>query len=230
MLTSIEWGPIWLTLKLASTVTLILLVLGTPIAWWLAKTKSIWKAPIAAIVALPLVLPPTVIGFYLLLVMGPQGPIGELTETLGIGLLPFSFWGLVIASIFYSMPFVVQPIQNAIESIGDRPLEVAATLRAGPVDRFFSVILPLAKPGFMTASVLGFAHTVGEFGLVLMIGGNIPEETRVVSVAIYDHVESLEYAQAHGLSLVMVMFSFALLLTLYWFQHTQKASALKLGG
>ncbi len=230
MFTAMDLGALWLTFKLAATVTIILLVVGTPIAWWLAKTRSIWKSPVSAIVALPLVLPPTVIGFYLLLVLGPNGPVGKLTEELGIGLLPFSFWGLVVASVFYSLPFVVQPIQNAIESIGERPLEVAATLRAGPIDRFFSVVLPLARPGFLTAAVLGFAHTVGEFGLVLMIGGNIPDETRVVSVAIYDHVESLEYAKAHGLSLVMVAFSFAVLLALYWFQHKQKAVALKLGG
>ncbi len=230
MFTAMDLGALWLTFKLAATVTIILLVVGTPIAWWLAKTRSIWKSPVSAIVALPLVLPPTVIGFYLLLVLGPNGPVGKLTEELGIGLLPFSFWGLVVASVFYSLPFVVQPIQNAIESIGERPLEVAATLRAGPIDRFFSVVLPLARPGFLTAAVLGFAHTVGEFGLVLMIGGNIPDETRVVSVAIYDHVESLEYAKAHGLSLVMVAFSFAVLLALYWFQHKQKAIALKLGG
>lgn len=224
-----DLGAIWLTLKLASTVTLILLVIGTPIAWWLARTKSFLKSPVSAIVALPLVLPPTVIGFYLLLVMGPNGIVGGATQSLGLGLLPFSFWGLVIASIFYSLPFVVQPIQNAMEAIGERPLEVAATLRAGPLDRFFFVVLPLARPGFFTAAVLGFAHTVGEFGLVLMIGGNIPNETRVVSVAIYDHVEALEYSQAHGLSLVMVVFSFSVLMALYWFQRRQKTAEMNYG-
>lgn len=212
-------GAIWLTLRLATTVTLLLLVIGTPIGWWLARTQSWWKGPVAAIVALPLVLPPTVIGFYLLLAMGPNGPIGAITLALGLGTLPFTFWGLVIASVFYSMPFVVQPIQNAIESLGDRPLEVAATLRAGPLDRFFTVVLPLAKPGFITAAVLGFAHTVGEFGVVLMIGGNIPGETRVVSVQIYDHVEALEYTQAHSLALTMVVFSFLVLLALQIFQR-----------
>lgn len=227
--TDMDVGAIWLTLKLASTVTIILLLLGTPIAWWLATTRSLWKGPISALVALPLVLPPTVIGFYLLVVMGPNGPVGQFTESLGLGLLPFTFWGLVVASIFYSLPFVVQPIQNAMEAIGDRPLEIAATLRAGPLDRFFSVVLPLARPGFLTAAVLGFAHTVGEFGLVLMIGGNIPEETRVVSVAIYDHVEALEYAQAQGLSLIMIVFSFAVLLALYSFQRAQKTAAMKYG-
>ena len=188
---------IWLTFRLASLTTLLLLLIGTPIAWWLARTRSRWKGPVGAVVALPLVLPPTVIGFYLLVAMGPNGPVGQLTQAVGIGLLPFTFWGLVIASVFYSMPFVVQPIQNAIEALGERPLEVAATLRAGPWDRFFSVVVPLARPGFLTAAILGFAHTVGEFGVVLMIGGNIPGATRVVSVQIYDYVEAMEYGQAH---------------------------------
>ena len=217
-------SAIWLTLRLATTVTLLLLIIGTPIAWWLAKTQSRLKGPIAAIVALPLVLPPTVLGFYLLIAMGPNGFIGELTQSLGLGTLPFTFWGLVVASIIYSMPFVVQPIQNAIEALGQRPLEVAATLRAGPWDRFFTVVLPLAKPGFITASILGFAHTVGEFGVILMIGGNIPDETRVVSVQVYDHVESLEYAQAHSLSALLVIFSFVVLLALYGSQQRSKAS------
>lgn len=217
-------SAIWLTLRLATTVTLLLLIIGTPIAWWLAKTQSWLKGPIAAIVALPLVLPPTVLGFYLLIAMGPNGFIGELTESLGLGLLPFTFWGLVVASIIYSMPFVIQPIQNAIEALGERPLEVAATLRAGPWDRFFTIVLPLAKPGFITASILGFAHTIGEFGVILMIGGNIPDETRVVSVQVYDHVESLEYAQAHSLSALLVIFSFIVLLALYWSQHQSKIS------
>jgi molybdate transport system permease protein len=210
-----DLAAIWLTLRLAGVTTLLLLIIGTPIAWWLANTRSRWKGPVGAVVALPLVLPPTVLGFYLLLAMGPNGPVGQFTQWLGIGTLPFTFWGLVVASVFYSMPFVVQPIQNAIESLGPRPLEVAATLRAGPWDRFWSVVVPLARPGFITASILGFAHTVGEFGVVLMIGGNIAGETRVVSVQIYDHVEAMEYAQAHGLAAIMVAFSFLVLLALY---------------
>tara|TARA_B110001454_G_scaffold25210_1_gene24729 strand:- start:5872 stop:6558 length:687 start_codon:yes stop_codon:yes gene_type:complete len=219
MLSAADISAIWLTLRLATTVTLLLLIIGTPIAWWLARTQSWLKGPIAAIVALPLVLPPTVLGFYLLIAMGPNGFIGEFTQSLGLGTLPFTFWGLVVASIIYSMPFVVQPIQNAMEAIGDRPLEVAATLRAGPIDRFFTIVIPLAKPGFITASILGFAHTIGEFGVILMIGGNIPDETRVVSVQVYDHVESLEYAQAHSLSALLLVFSFVVLLTLYWSQR-----------
>jgi molybdate transport system permease protein len=213
---------IWLTLRLATVVTALLLLIGTPIAWWLARTRSWLKGPVGAVVALPLVLPPTVLGFYLLLAMGPHGWVGQLTQSLGLGLLPFTFWGLVVASVFYSMPFVVQPIQNAFEAIGERPLEVAATLRAGPWDRFFSVALPLAKPGFITATILGFAHTVGEFGVVLMIGGNIPDQTRVVSVLIYDHVEALEYTQAHGLALAMLAFSFLVLLGLYVFNTNRR--------
>jgi molybdate transport system permease protein len=208
-------SAIWLTLKLASITTMLLLVIGTPIAWWLARTGSRLKGPIGAVVALPLVLPPTVLGFYLLVAMGPNGPVGQLTQFLGLGTLPFTFAGLVVGSLFYSMPFVVQPLQNAFESIGDRPLEAAATLRAAPLDCFFSVVLPLAKPGFITASILGFAHTVGEFGVVLMIGGNIPERTRVVSVQIYDHVEAMEYTQAHWLAGGMLLFSFLVLLILY---------------
>lgn len=215
MLSPADLGAIWLTLKLAATTTLLLLFIGTPIAWWLSNTRSRWRAPIAAVVALPLVLPPTVLGFYLLLAMGPNGPVGQFTQWVGLGTLPFTFWGLVVASVFYSMPFVVQPVQNAFEAIGQRPFEVAATLGAGPWDRFFSIALPLARPGFVTASILGFAHTVGEFGVVLMIGGNIPDKTRVVSVQIYDHVEALEYAQAHGLAGVLVVFAFVTLLALY---------------
>jgi molybdate transport system permease protein len=210
-----DLAAIVLTLKLASVTTLLLLVIGTPIAWWLARTRSAWKGAVGAVVALPIVLPPTVIGFYLLVVMGPNGPVGQLTQSLGLGVLPFTFAGLVVASVFYSLPFVVQPIQNAFEAIGERPLEAAATLRASPLDTFFSVVLPLAKPGYLTASVLGFAHTVGEFGVVLMIGGNIPDQTRVVSVQIYDHVEALEYAQAHWLAAGMLAFSFVVLLVLY---------------
>jgi molybdate transport system permease protein len=208
-------SAIWLTLKLASVVTMLLLVVGTPIAWWLARTSSRWKGPVSAIVALPLVLPPTVVGFYLLLALGPHGPIGQLTRWLGLGLLPFTFWGLCVGSVVYSLPFVVQPIQNAFEASGQRPLEVAATLGAGPWDRFFNVALPLARPGFLTACVLGFAHTIGEFGVVLMLGGNIPGETRVVSVQIYDHVEAMEYSSAHGLAFSMVVFSFSALLLLH---------------
>ena len=215
-----DFSAIWLTLRLATTVTLLLLLIGTPIAWWLARTRSWAKGPIAAVIALPLVLPPTVLGFYLLLAMGPNGFIGEFTQSLGLGTLPFSFWGLVVASLFYSLPFVVQPIQNAMEAIGERPLEVAATLRAGPWERFFTVVLPLAKSGFITAAILGFAHTVGEFGVVLMIGGNIPDATRVISVHIYDHVEALEYAEAHRLAAVMLIFSFVVLLGVYGFRRS----------
>jgi molybdate transport system permease protein len=222
-LTEGDIAAIWLTLRLATTVTLLLLLLATPLAFWLAKTESRAKGVISAMVALPLVLPPTVLGFYLLLAMGPNGAIGQFTQALGFGTLPFTFWGLVVASMLYSLPFVVQPIQNAIENIGNRPLEAAATLGASPLDQFFTVILPLAKPGFMTATILGFAHTVGEFGIVLMIGGSIPGETRVVSVQIYDHVEALEYAQAHGLSGLMLGFSFVVLLLLYSFQRKRKA-------
>ncbi|GGU81764.1 molybdenum ABC transporter permease subunit [Pseudomonas laurentiana] len=210
-----DLAAIWLTFKLASLTTLILLIVGTPIAWWLARTRSWLRGPVGAIVALPLVLPPTVIGFYLLLAMGPNGLIGQATQALGLGTVVFSFSGLVIGSVIYSMPFVVQPLQNAFSAIGERPLEVAATLRAGPWDTFFSVVLPLAKPGFITASILGFAHTVGEFGVVLMIGGNIPDKTRVVSVQIYDHVEAMDYLQAHWLAGAMLVFSFVVLLALY---------------
>ena len=210
-------GAITLTLKLAGLTTLILLMLGTPIAWWLGRTRSKWKSAVSALVALPIVLPPTVIGFYLLVSMGPDGPVGQLTQSLGLGTLPFTFAGLVVGSVFYSLPFVVQPIQNAFAAIGERPLEVAATLRASPIDTFFSVVLPLAKPGYLTAAVMGFAHTVGEFGVVLMIGGNIPNKTRVVSVQIYDHVEAQEYTQAHWLAGGMLVFSFVMLLALYAF-------------
>jgi molybdate transport system permease protein len=210
-----EWAPIWLTLRLAATTTFVLLLLGTPLAWWLARTHSRLKGPVGAVVALPLVLPPTVLGFYLLVLLGPEGVLGQLTKALGLGLLPFSFGGLVVGSVLFSLPFVVQPIQNAFEAIGDRPLEVAATLRAGLLDRFFSVAVPLARPGFITAIVLGFAHTVGEFGVVLMIGGNIPGQTRVLSVAIYDHVEALEFQQAHWLAAGLLIFSFLVLLALY---------------
>lgn len=214
-LTAADWGAIVLTLKLAGTTTVLLLLMGTPLAWWLAHTRSRWKAVVTTVVALPLVLPPTVLGFYLLLAMGPNGPLGQLTQAAGIGLLPFTFPGLVIASVIYSLPFAVQPLHNAFESVGTRPQEVAATLGAGPWDRFFTVVLPLARPGVLTAAVLSFAHTVGEFGVVLMIGGNIPGATRVVSVQIYDHVEALDYAQAHGLAATLVVFSFVVLLAAY---------------
>jgi molybdate transport system permease protein len=210
-----DWQPVWLTLQLATSTTIILLLIGTPVAWWLARTSAWYKQPLAAIVALPLVLPPTVLGFYLLILLGPEGPVGRFTQAIGLGTLPFTFEGLVVASVIYSLPFVVQPLQNTFESLGNRPMEVAATLRASPWDRFWSVILPLARPGFLTAAVLGFAHTVGEFGVVLMIGGNIPGETKVLSVAIYDHVETLEYAQAHLLAAGMLTFSFLVLLALY---------------
>ena len=208
---------IWLTIKLATLTTALLLIVGTPIAWWLARTRSRLKGVVGAVVALPLVLPPTVLGFYLLVAMGPDGPVGGLTQALGLGTLPFTFAGLVVASVFYSLPFVVQPLQNAFEAIGERPLEVAATLRASPWDAFWSVAVPLARPGFISATILGFAHTVGEFGVVLMIGGNIPGKTRVISVLIYDHVEAMEYAQAHLLAGGMVVFSFLVLLALYTF-------------
>ena len=217
---------IGLTLRLAFTVTVILLIIGTPIAWWLARTDSWWRGPVGAVVALPLVLPPTVLGFYMLVAMGPNGYLGQLTLALGMGLLPFSFWGLVLASVVYSLPFVVQPIQNAFESLGNRPLEAAATLRCGPWETFFYVVLPLAKPGFLTAAILGFAHTVGEFGVVLMIGGNIPNETRVVSVQIYDYVEALEYGQAHILSIAMIVFSFLVLLGVYGVRRHANVSSL----
>lgn len=204
-----------LTLKLAAVSTVLLLLLGTPLAWWLSQTRWRGKLLLEALLALPLVLPPTVLGFYLLLAMGPNGPLGWLTTRLGGFTLAFSFSGLVIGSVIYSLPFVVQPIQNAFAAMGRRPLEVAATLGASPLDRFFSVALPLARPGILTGAVLGFAHTLGEFGVVLMIGGNIPGETRVASIAIYDHVEALDYAGAHWLSASLLVLSFTLLVLVY---------------
>jgi molybdate transport system permease protein len=210
-----DWNAVWLTLRLAGVTTVLLLVVGTPIAWWLARTRSRLKGPIGALVALPLVLPPTVLGFYLLVLMGPTGALGRVTQTLGLGLLPFTFTGLVVGSVIYSLPFVVQPLQAAFEGVGERPLEVAATLRAGPWDRFFSIAVPLARTGFLGAAVLGFAHTIGEFGVVLMIGGNIPGATKVLSVALYDHVEALEYTAAHWLAGGMLAFSFLVLLVVY---------------
>jgi len=209
------WPPIKLTLQLASMATVLMLIVGTPIAWWLARSKARWKEAVAAIVAMPLVLPPTVLGFYLLIALGPSGPGGWLASHWGARTLAFTFEGLLLASIVYSMPFVVQPIRNAFEAIGDRPLEVAATLRASPWDTFWSVAVPLARPGFMTATVLGFAHTVGEFGVVLMIGGNIPGQTKVLSVAIYDFVETQRWTEAHILAGGMVAFSFMVVLAMF---------------
>ena len=214
-LTDSDWQAILLTLKLACVVTFILLWIATPLAWWLARTRSGWRKPIGALVALPLVLPPSVLGFYLLLAMGPNGPIAPLLAWFGISPLPFSFSGLVIASVFYSLPFMVQPLQSAFEAIGDAPFEAAATLRASPLDRFLTIALPLALPGFVSASILTFAHTVGEFGVVLMIGGNLPGITRVASVQIYDHVEAMEYADAHRLAAILLVFSFVVLLGLH---------------
>jgi molybdate transport system permease protein len=213
-ISSDAWAAIVLTLELAASATVILLLLATPLAWWLSQTASRWRAPVSALVTLPLVLPPTVLGFYLLVAMGPQGPLGQLTQALGWGVLSFTFAGLLIGSVVFSLPFAVQPIQHAFEAIGARPMEVALTLRASPVDAFFTVALPLARPGLVTAAILSFAHTVGEFGVVLMIGGNIPGKTRVVSTQIYGHVEAMEYAQAHWLAGGMVVFSFAVLLAL----------------
>lgn len=213
-ITRADLQAIWLTLQLAASTTVLLLLIATPIAWWLARTASRWRGPVNAFVALPLVLPPTVLGFYLLVALGPNGWGGHLTQSLGIGLLPFTFGGLLLGSILYSLPFAVQPLQTAFEAVGRRPLEAAATLRATPLDAFLHVVLPLSRGGIVQAAVLTFAHTVGEFGVVLMIGGNIPERTRVVSTQIYGHVEALEYTQAHWLSGGMVLFSFAVLLAL----------------
>lgn len=224
-MSSIDLATVWLTFKLATTTTIVLILIGIPIAWWLAQSRSLLKTILGAIIALPLVLPPTVLGFYLLIFMGPNGPLGKLTEALGLGRFSFTFTGLVIGSILYSLPFVVQPIQNSFEAIGPRPMEIAATLRAGPINRFFTVTLPLAKSGIFTAAVLGFAHTIGEFGIVLMIGGNIPGQTKVLSIAIYDHVEALEYAQAHFIAGAMLIFSFLVLLMLYSSRRTLRISA-----
>ena len=223
LVTDADWQAIALTLQTATLTTAILLLVGTPLAWWLARTRSRLKAPVAALVSLPFVLPPSVLGFYLLVGMGSHGPVGQFTQSMGWGVLPFTFSGLVVASVFYSLPFMVQPIQNAFEAMGTRPLEVAATLRATPLDTFFSVVLPLCRPGFVTGAIMTFAHTVGEFGVVLMVGGNIPGVTRMVSVQIYDHVEAAEYADAHRLAAVMLVFAFAVLLALQAYNQRLQA-------
>lgn len=226
LLTAPDLQAIGLTLKVATLTTAILLMVGTPLAWWLARTRSWLKTPLSAVVAMPLVLPPSVLGFYLLVLLGPKGMVGEWTQALGLGLLPFTFSGLVLASVVYSLPFMVQPIQAAMQSMGTRPLEVAASLRASPLDTFFSVVLPLCKPGLITGAIMSFAHTVGEFGVVLMVGGNIPGETRMISVLIYDHVEALEYSDAHRLAAVMLGFSFMVLLVLHLYNgHRQPERA-----
>ena len=225
LLTASDLQAIWLTLKVATLTTVILAVIGTPLAWWLARTRSWLKTPVATVVALPIVLPPSVLGFYLLVLMGPNGPVGQWTQALGLGTLPFTFTGLVVASVFYSLPFMVQPVHNAMEAMGSRPLEVAASLRASPLDTFFNVVLPLCKPGLITGGIMSFAHTVGEFGVVLMVGGNIPGVTRVVSVQIYDHVEALEYGDAHRLAAVMLGFSFVCLLALHLYNQRGRRSA-----
>ena len=215
MLEATDFNAFVLTLKLAAVSTLILILLGTPLAWWLSQTRSRVKSAVEALIALPLVLPPTVLGFYLLLALSPTGPIGSLLDWVGLPSLAFSFRGLVLGSVIYSLPFVVQPLQTSFVALGKRPLEVAATLGAGPLDRFLNIVLPMSKLGYLTAIVLGFAHTMGEFGVVLMIGGNIPGQTQVLSIAIYDHVEALEYSQAHWLAGLLLLFSFLVLLTVY---------------
>jgi len=219
MLNEYDLSALLVTIKLASITTVILILVGTPIAWWLSQTRFKFKAVIEAIIALPLILPPTVLGFYLLMTLGTNGPIGNFLESLGGSSIAFTFTGLVVGSVIYSLPFVVQPLQNSFGSIGKRPMEVAATLGASKLDRFFTVAVPLARSGFITASVLGFAHTVGEFGVVLMIGGNIPGETGVLSIAIYDHVEAMEYGQAHVLAGGLLILSFVMLLVVYIFNR-----------
>lgn len=220
------WQAIRLTAELATLTTAVLLVIATPLAWWLAHTTSRWRTPIGAVVALPLVLPPTVLGFYLLVTLGPNGPLGGLMQTLGFKPLAFTFTGLVVGSVVYSLPFAVQPIRHAFEAMGRRPMEVAATLRVSPLVAFFRVAVPLARPGFFTAAVLSFAHTIGEFGVVLMIGGNIPGQTRVISMQIYGHVEAMEYSQAHTLAAGMLIFAFVVLLALNWADKRQSRSVL----
>jgi molybdate transport system permease protein len=210
-----DLGPLWLTIRLAALTTVVLLIMGTPVAWWLARTRSRIKPVVEAVTALPLVLPPTVLGFYLLVFLSPKSPIGGAWIEMTGQTLTFSFTGLVVASVLYSMPFTVQPLQSAFEAIGRGPLEAAATLRASPADAFFSVLAPMAARGFLTASVLTFAHTIGEFGVVLMVGGNIPGQTKVISIAIYEHVETLNYASAHVLSAILLIFSFLVLLSIY---------------
>jgi len=214
MLSPQDWTAIGLTLRLAGISTLVLLLLASPLAWWLARSQSVWRAPVAALTSLPLVLPPTVLCFYLLVALGPEGPLGKLTLLLGLGTLPFSFAGLVVGSVIYSLPFAVQPLLHAFQNMGNRPLELASTLRASPLDAFFSVALPLAWPGFVSAAVLSFAHTIGEFGMVLMMGGNVPGQTQVLSTQIYGHVEAMAYNQAHTLAAGMLVFSFGVLLGL----------------
>ena len=225
-LNAADLSALLLTLKLAAIVTILLLVIGIPLAWWLCRSRSWLRQPIAALITLPLILPPTVLGFYLLLAMGPEGPLGALTELLGMQSLAFSFSGLVVGSLFYSLPFVVQPLQNAMESVGQRPLDVAATLGAGPLGRFFTVLLPLCRPGMITATVLGFAHTLGEFGVVLMIGGNIPGATQVLSVQLYEHVEALDYGSAHRLAAIMLLLSFGMMLVLQYLRRDDRSSRL----
>lgn len=228
-LTQADIDAIWLTFKLASTVTAILLCIALPLGWWLSKSKSVAKPFVASLVAMPLILPPTVLGFYMLLLLSPQGPLGQILNTIGAPQLAFSFWGLVIASLFYSLPFVVQPIQTAFDGVGQRTLEVAATLRSSPIERFSVVALPIAKPGIITAAILGFAHTIGEFGVVLMIGGNIPNETQVVSILIYEHVEALEYSRAHWLSACLIGFSFCILFSVFFINHKQGRNLIHFG-
>lgn len=218
----ISLEPVWLSIELATVTMVLLILLATPMAWWLARTKNPLRAPVSAIVTLPLVLPPSVLGFYILVAMGPHGPIGQLTQSLGLGLMTFNFSGLIVGSLIYSLPFAVQPLQGAFESIGNRPMEVAATLGAKPLDAFFSVVVPLARPGFLTAMILTFAHTIGEFGVVLMIGGNIPGKTQVVSTEIYTFVEAMEYDKAHWLAGGMLVFSFLVLLSVTLFNRSAK--------
>lgn len=220
---AISLEPVWLSLELAVVTTVVLLALSTSLAWWLARSKSVWRAPVGAVVTLPLVLPPSVMGFYILVALGPHGPLGQFTQSMGWGLLTFTFPGLVIGSLVYSLPFAVQPLQGAFEALGDRPMEVAATLGAKPIDAFFSVVLPLVRPGVFTATVLTFAHTIGEFGVVLMIGGNIPGKTQVVSTEIYTFVEAMEYDKAHILAGGMLVFSFVVLLALSFLNRCAKA-------
>ena len=211
-----DLGPLWLSVQLALVTALVLVVIGTPLAWWLSRTQRAWRPVVETLVALPLVLPPTVLGFYLLILLGPAGPIGRFWVELSGESLTFSFSGLVVASCFYSLPFVVQPLQNAFASVPVQTIETAYTLGASPRETFFSVIVPLSVRGYLTAAVMGFAHTLGEFGVVLMVGGNIPGETRVISIAIYDHVETLAYGEAHVLSAILLAFAFGALLSLYW--------------